>query len=371
MHRGFHSISYNLKTRSHLMRKSLILLLAGMAVLLLAPLTASAQSSPVNVRFDGLEPLGASAVYEGWLIIDGAPQSTGTFNLDSNGNLIEVRNQPVANAASATAYVLTIEPAVDPDPAPASTHVLAGDFVDGVAQLSISHPAALGTDFATATGQYIIKTPTTETNDDDRSGVWFLDPTGADGPVAALDLPTLPAGWEYEGWVVIDGNPLSTGRFTDASGADDFSGFSGPLGGPPYPGEDFIVNAPAGLSFPTDLSGRTVVISVEPAPDDSPAPFALKPLVGTVAADVTPGSLHTLGDGPVGISGTAILSNATAAPGASDEAPATDAPAATAGTTEAELAFTGAESWYLAAGGMLVIAIGAVFVAGSRKFAHA
>ena len=36
--------------------------------------------------------------------------------------------------------------------------------------------------------------------------------------------------------------------------------------------------------MPTDLSGGTVVISVEPFPDDDPAPFVLKPLLG-VAAD--------------------------------------------------------------------------------------
>jgi hypothetical protein len=52
--------------------------------------------------------------------------------------------------------------------------------------------------------------------------------------------------------------------------------------GPPFPGEDFLVNAPSGLTFPTDLSGTTQVISIEPDPDNSSAPFLLKPLVATV-----------------------------------------------------------------------------------------
>ena len=52
------------------------------------------------------------------------------------------------------------------------------------------------------------------------------------------------------------------------------------MGGPPFPGEDFLVNAPSGLTFPADLSDATMVISIEPSPDNSPNPFTLKPLLG-------------------------------------------------------------------------------------------
>ena len=60
------------------------------------------------------------------------------------------------------------------------------------------------------------------------------------------------------------------------------------------PGEDFFLNAPVGETFPLDVRGRMVVISVEPVPDDSPAPFAMKPLVGTAGQDVAP-STHDFG----------------------------------------------------------------------------
>ena len=338
------------------MRKTMILLAAFLVAALLAPLTASAQSTPVvDLKFQGLEPLGASLVYEGWLVIDGTPQSTGTFNVDSLGNFVNVINKPVANAAAATAFVLSIEPVVDPDPAPADTKVLGGAFANGVAQLSISHPAALGTDFSGTSGGFIVATPTTSADDDEYSGVWFLDPTAGPGP--SLELDELPAGWYYEGWVVVDGQALSTGRFLTATGADDFGGFSGPNGNPPFPGEDFIVNAPAGLTFPTNLAGSTVVVSVEPEPDDSPAPFALKPLVGNVPGDVTIGAVNPLGAGPVGITGTATLNNASAAAASGD---------AGAAPAQAELAFTGVESWYLAGAATLAIAMGAAFVMTSR-----
>ena len=40
---------------------------------------------------------------------------------------------------------------------------------------------------------------------------------------------------------------------------DDFDGYSASDIYPPFPGEDFLMNAPSGLMFPTDLSGATAV----------------------------------------------------------------------------------------------------------------
>lgn len=113
-------------------------------------------------------------------------------------------------------------------------------------------------------------------------------------PTPNFVLPTLPAGWAYEGWVVGDSGPLSTGTFTAFNSADASAPFSGPVGGPPVPGEDFFENAPAGETFPLDVRGRTIVISVEPVPDDSPAPFVLKPLVGTAGNETAP-TTHAFG----------------------------------------------------------------------------
>jgi len=93
---------------------------------------------------------------------------------------------------------------------------------------------------------------------------------------------------------VIGGTPVSTGTFTSVSGNDDGAAYSGTMGGPSYPGEDFIQNAPAGLSFPTDLSGTTIVISIEPSPDNSAAPFLLKPLVAQVDAAATDHTPYTM-----------------------------------------------------------------------------
>lgn len=244
----------------------------------------------LQLNLSGLEDLGSDYTYEGWIIVDGTPVTTGTFDVDANGALSKTSfDVDAADLESATTFVLTIEPSPDNDPAPSDVHILAGDFSGASADLGVGHGAALGNDFTAATGTYILATPTDGMNNNERSGLWFLDPTAGPGP--GLDLPTLPAGWKYEGWAVIDGTPVSTGTFTDPANADDSAPFSGSLDGPPFPGEDFIINAPTGLNFPTELRGGTAVISIEPSPDNSTAPFLLKPLVSPIggdAADHTP-----------------------------------------------------------------------------------
>ncbi len=343
-------------------RLSRILMMLATAALLgvLLPTVASAQAAPVvtvSESYSGLESLGAGFVYEGWLIIDGAPVSSGTFSIDGSGAVVPITTPTIPNAADATTFVLTIEPSPDPDPAPADTHVLAGDFVNGIASLTIDHPAALGTNFSSATGSYIVATPTTSDTTDEYSGIWFLElPGGTPPPGPSLNLPTLPAGWNYEGWTVAGGTPISTGTFTSVSGADDFGGFSGPDAAPPFPGEDFITNAPAGLTFPRDVSGYPVVISVEPFPDDSPAPFALKPLTGQVPNPVVTGAnvSNPLAFNPDNLSGTITITAGCPLPV----------------PFEPEIAFTGADSDELAMLAMLLIALGALAVFGQRRFAN-
>ncbi len=242
----------------------------------------------IELNISGLEDLGSDYAYEGWIIVDGAPVSTGTFTVDGAGNLsatsFEVEK---TDAANATKFVVSIEPIPDSDPAPSAVKILGGDFNGNTTTLSTSDGAALSTDFTDATGKYILATPTDGGSDtNENSGVWFLDNSSGAAAVG-LDLPTLPAGWEYEGWAVVDGTPVTTGKFTSVAGVDAEALYSGAADGPPFPGEDFLTNAPSGLTFPTDLAGKTVVISVEPVPDNSSAPFVLKPLVGPVPADAT------------------------------------------------------------------------------------
>ncbi len=224
----------------------------------------------LQLAFEGLDVLSDDFVYEGWIMVDGAPVTAGRFSVDEPAAELSFELD-AADLDVATAYILTIEPAENDDLAPSAVHIVAGDIVDGMADLDTAHPAAIGTDFADAAGTYILETPTSADPDDYDQGIWWLT---MPGPVATLDLPELPEGWTYEGWVVVDGMPISTGTFDYADEADsDGAGpDAGPDGAPPFPGQDFIDPA-------LPLLGGLAVISVEPVPDTSAAPFAIKPLV--------------------------------------------------------------------------------------------
>ncbi len=270
--------------------------LIGSVLCVLALAACSDSTEPSRGRelaltLQGLEPLANGFHYEAWALLGGQALPAGKFNLDPQGRLVDLNGAVIANGAlrqtrdisGASSIVLTIEPTGDRDSAPTATHVLAGGVQNGSATLSVASPMALGSDFTTAAGSYVLATPTDNDNTNERSGVWFLSlATGS--PAAGLSLPTLPAGWMYEGWAVVNARPLTTGRFLNPRAADNAAPYSGTVAAPPFPGEDYLRNAPAGLTFPLDLRGATIAITIEPEPDDGPAPFAFKPLLGTVAA---------------------------------------------------------------------------------------
>lgn len=254
----------------------------------------------LTLNLNGLEELGSNYVYEGWLIVNGNPISTGTFTSATFPQSFDVEQTVLE---SATTFVLSIEPAGETGAAalaPAATKVLAGDFSGNSASVKVAPVTTNASDFTDASGNFFLRTPTDETsetgnNGNDHYGIWFGTP-GAP-PTSGLNLPELAPGWVYEGWVVVDGvGPISTGTFTVSTQRDSSNGFSGTQSnaGPPVPGEDFFLNAPTGFTFPLDVRGRTAVISIEPSPDDSPAPFALKPLVGVAGQETAPAT-HNLG----------------------------------------------------------------------------
>jgi hypothetical protein len=278
-----------------MLRKMLLLgLIAG--VLTLAGCDNDDPSRPstpqtLQLSFSGVQPLANGFHYEGWAMIGGSPVPTGKFNVNAGGALVALNGNVIANGefqtgrnlSGATAVVITIEPAGDNDAVPAATKYLGGDVAGASAALTIAHAAALGNNFSAAAGKYVLATPTDGDGNNEKSGVWFLELPPP--PKQGLQLPALPAGWAYEGWAVINGTPVTTGRFTNPAAADLSAPFSGTQGAPPFPGEDFLRNAPAGLTFPANLSGGMAVISIEPAPDDGPAPFTLKPLIGVIPAN--------------------------------------------------------------------------------------
>lgn len=226
-----------------------------------------------------LEALGDDFDYEGWIIVDGSAVSTGKFDIVDGATVPASFDLDLTQANAASTFVLTIEPEENDPAGPADTHILAGPITDGVANIVTDHPGAFSSDFTESAGSFIVATPTNG-NATPTQGIWYLNPPVAPaGPTAGLSLPTLPAGWKYEGWIVGEDGPISTGTFTDVAAADsDGAGpAAGPDGSPPFPGQDFIDPA-------LDIVGLTSVISVEPSPDNSVAPFSMKPLATEIAA---------------------------------------------------------------------------------------
>lgn len=214
--------------------------------------------------------------------------------------------------------------------------------MDGVASLTVGDDRAVGNTFQSANGFYILATPTDgHLRTNENSGIWFRRAVDQLEPdPRCLYVPELPEGWLYEGFVDIEGQPVTSGKFRDPWAIDMSAPYNGPIDrnetdmfdvmfdeyvsvvvqgengrelitgdagwklfqkegpdldlffhGPPEPGEDYLVNPPPGLEFPVDLAGAPIYVTIEPDPDDSPEPFALQPLAGTVPVNAV--SHHT------------------------------------------------------------------------------
>ena len=243
-----------------------------------APISTPPRIPIMTIDFDGLAPLGDAGVYELWFVgADGNPVSGGTFD-SADGPVTLDLTEGIPGDVELKVSIET-----DDDPAQSAAIVLAGamdgDAGDRTAQLTTSD---IG-DFSDARGQYILATPTDGDGppENERSGVWWTILPRQQ----SLFLPELGEGWQYEMWQTIDGVEIAGGKFTDPFNSDDAALYSGPEDAPPLVGEDFLLNAPEGLTFPIDLRGTETFISVEPVPDPSPLSSGIVPLSGIVPAD--------------------------------------------------------------------------------------
>jgi hypothetical protein len=235
---------------------------------------------------EGLAMLDSTYKYEAWLFDGDDYQSLGKFDVLSDGSLEPSTFKATeSQMAVAKQVVISIEPADDPDPAPAVSKVLAGDLDAEGAELNISHPKAVGIDFTAAQGKFMLATPTTGGDDLSEQGIWWIDPDAGDELAPGLVLPSLPPGWKYEGWVQDETGPESTGKFLRVDEADeDGAGHTAGTGGepPPFPGRDFI-DPPRILTI-----GHIALVSLEPVPDPANGKFGAKVLMKDITPDVYP-----------------------------------------------------------------------------------
>ena len=218
---------------------------------------------------------------------------------------------------------------------PSARVLLRGDFVRGVAQLSIVGAVTQGSEvLRERPGQFTMFTPSDNAlsgyPSHEEAGAWLfnMNPSATDQNDFYVRLTQLQAGWTYEGWMVRDlGTPqeiwLSYGKFlpdwTGALNQPDDTGW-GPFSGVPdyasshledFPGDDWISN-PLGFPFPSsltlplnlrekDASGKirwSHVITIEPMSDKgeqirTERPFFLRPYADSFG-DLNPGRPRTI-----------------------------------------------------------------------------
>jgi len=244
--------------------------------------TGPTASFPIQLSPQKLAPL-TGASYELW-VIDGARKlSAGKFNVNRAGRPVGRLASPI-DPATADMIAVTIEPRRDRSPAPTTVVVLAGKPRAGTAALRFP------IDLRRIAGTVLLATPTDGEQTSETAGIWFLEAEAA-GMSPSLRLPALPkAGWVWEGWAVTENTPLTSGRFRSARGADRAHPFSGPMPGPPFPGEDYLRRLPSGISAPPDLADgeSMVVLTLEPdlkgVDPTGAGPFSIKPLVVRIPA---------------------------------------------------------------------------------------
>jgi hypothetical protein len=188
-----------------------------------------------------------------------------------------------------TGVVITIQiagsvPEITPHQVPGPVIIggqVAGDPALGTAALRMGYGGAFGSDFSVPRGTFTVTAPTFPP--DSNSGVWFFESISGIAP-SLHDLPVLPSGWHYEGWLIertdtVQVRYYSTGRFLrpDSADLDGPGPGAGPGQGLDFPGQDFITGANGGPERPNiNLGPYDIMVTIEPEPDDSPAPFFLQ-----------------------------------------------------------------------------------------------
>lgn len=285
----------------------LVLLLFGGAILLSVgcggddkkPTGPTLSNNKLAPDFYNMESLPSGWLYQVWARKDNVWRAGPAFNLNADAEMVDAQGVRISDTITFASLDLTT---CDSLRVTLQQNVATGSstagltFLEGVIQGRVPELSSSLKD--TTAGWfvfYIYTTPTDDIDTDEMSGVWF---TNIDHTAPGLDpLPALPDGWIYEGWAHHGGDYLSTGRFSENTGSDNSCQYydCGATSAPNFPGEDFLINAPAGLDFPFDFAvSDTIMVSMEPENDPYLSRPCLRWYFRLVEADHGPTMPYTL-----------------------------------------------------------------------------
>ncbi len=238
------------------------------------PTGPTIENNRLMMQFYNAPPLPSPWMYRASVLNGGQWVDGGTFNVDLGGNLVNAQGQPIDDNTLnfGTLDLLTCDSLRITFAESGAGMLFLAAAIDSNVSVRLESP--MKEEVGARDLYYTYGTPSDAFDDNELSGIWFAD---VDGQSPSLDsLPDLPAGWIFEGWANHGGVYLSTGKFSGKAGADqNCRYYNCSASTPAFPGEDFLVNPPAGIQFPFEFDeGDSVVISIEPEDDpDSGLPF--------------------------------------------------------------------------------------------------
>ncbi len=232
--------------------------------------------------FERLPPV-PGGHYELWVErTQGGGERIGAFTVLPGGSLLGLTGDPVQTfpvqelPPSGSLLLLTVEPGTETRAERSGRVLLRGALQTTEVTLVPVVPELDGNHVA------VLLAPT-DPAAPDTAGLWFARPKAKTGgktaPGLGLPAPGSPAamqaglaaasgGWAYGGFVTTAGGTvLPMGAFTDPAAPDSAKPFSGPRPGLKLPGEDFLRNAPEGVSFPLNLADGRTSVTVSLLPD--------------------------------------------------------------------------------------------------------
>lgn len=265
----------------------------------------------IYMEISQLQPLdpATQGVYVLWALTDrsGAERMT-DFYVSTQGILVDATGTPIVRFTSddfplrkTLGLLITIELSAVATDGPTGMQILTGTFVEGVAILTVPIPATV----TSSSGTMQVFTPTDGANTNENSGIWGVTSTGE----PSLRLADTTAALEYETFIDVGGLSLPVGRFDVVNKADDANAYIASTIPPPdRPGEDLLQNPPPGITFPVDLSGARVSISLEGRFNDFVGQSQLVVLEAILPAGLTGGETIQMMNRTASFpSGTAIL----------------------------------------------------------------